>query len=181
MSYKSDIPDDGFQITDELVIRDLLESEASWRYQFDKAGKYDYDLVVTHWPETAREPSDAAEVGFVEVERARKSWDTGTIPDHWGFYSFLRRKVHNYDHTRQAWTGLKTNGEAAVYLKFNKQMDNCFIAPITAVDSDGVPTVKSDGSYADSYLKLPLSHSKVKTGLDDATEQLQEFFTGGAD
>jgi hypothetical protein len=162
-----------YEIVDELQIRKRLEAETEWRYEFTKGAKYGYDLKLYRWSETPDGPSDRHLFGYVELERAT-GWQKGAIPDGWHYYSFLRRKVHEFEGVGR-WGDLKPNAERAVYLKFNRELDNCFVAPIKAIDEWGEETKRSDGRRENTYLKLPFDHPTVSVGINDAVSYIQRY------
>jgi len=167
-----------YGIVDELQIRKLLEEETEWRYEFTKGAKYGYDLKLYRWTGSPDGPSDRHLFGYIELERSRgdseKSWVTGDIPAGWPYYSFLRRKVHKFNGVGN-WGALKPNAERAVYLKFNREMNNCFVAPVTAIDRWGEETKRSDGTRSNTYLKLRFDHPTVTVGTDEAVNYIQRY------
>lgn len=175
------LDEQGYEIKDELKIRKVLEAHTEWNFEFTKNTKYAYDLRIKEWDNKPDGPEDNDVVGFVELERSRSdrthSWITGDIPDGWKFYSFLKRKVYEWDVETQSWNGLKENYERTVYLKFNHALDNCFAATIQDIYKEGEPTKFSDGSKSNSYIKLDLDSSHVVTGIDESTQFIKEYIS----
>lgn len=171
---------ESYEIKDELKIRKALEGETDWQLEFTKNSKFDYDLRVFVWDDNPRGPESKNLLGFIEVERTSKTsdWITGDIPDSWWYYSFLERKIRQYDHRftgRSAWGDPIEDYQRTVYLKFNHSMDNCFMAPITTIYHDGTHTKRSDWSRTNTYRKLSFYHPDVTVGLDESLSAIQEY------
>lgn len=181
MSLDHDLGKQSYEIKDELKIRKVLEKHTDWQFEFTKNDKFDYDLRITEWNDEPEGPSDNRILGYVELERSRRdkecSWITGDIPDSWYFYSFLERKVLNYDRVMQTWDGLKEHYNRTVYLKFNHALDNCFAAPITAIYRDGTRTKRSDGTRTNTYRKLRFGHPEVAVGIQDSIELIESHLS----
>jgi len=180
MSYREDIPENGYAIDDELKMRTMLEESTSWRWEFQKETTYGYDLKAYLWDDQPAGPDDREHLGFVELERAQ-SWESGEVPDSWVYLSFLKRKVHQFDYDLGRWTGKKEQAGEAVYLKFNRTMDNCFCAPVPAIARDGSLTKRSDGSPKNSFLALDFDHSKVRFGIEESVAFLREWLRDGGE
>jgi len=170
--------DDGdvdYGIKVELKIRKVLEEYTDWEFEFNKNGdKYEYDIKFYRWEDDGTGDLEKVHYGFVELERARK-WRTGDIPDNWTYYSFLERKVRDYDRALGKWTGPKQNYQRTVYLKFNQLLDNCFAAPVVKIYNLGDRTKRSDGSYNNTYRKLGFDNDAVVTGIEDSVEFIDQF------
>lgn len=183
MSYDDELSDEDYEIVNELKLRKKLEAGSDWRYEFTKQTKYGYDLELYRWPPSSDAPDDRELFGYIELERASidKSscpWVTGDLPDAWVYLSFLKRKVYQWDWDTGRFTEeLKQNARRALYLKFNHSMDNCFVAPISVIAKDGSLTKKSDGSRTNTYLSLDVSHSEVRTGVNESIEFAEEYLT----
>jgi hypothetical protein len=177
--YSDDLDTQSYEFKAELKIRKLLERNTDWQFEATKNDQYSYDLKITQWSDSPRKPADNNVVGYVELERARRdrpeSWVTGSIPDSWVFYSFLKRKVYEYDHNSGVWQDLKSDHDRTVYLKFNHALDNCFAAPVSVIYHDGTETKHSDGSYNDTYLALDLNHETVRVGIDECVSFIQSY------
>jgi len=180
MSLDESLSEQDYNIKDELEIRKILEESTEWCFEFTKNERYDYDLHITEWDNEPNTPDDNRTLGYVELERAdnkQRSWQTGNFPDSWVYYSFLERKVREYNHRHKRWEGLKDEYQRTVYLKFNHALDNCFAAPITAIYRDGELTKRSDGSYNNTYRKLDFGHPDVAEGLDDCVEFIEKHLS----
>lgn len=179
MGYKHVLDKATTVIKDELKIRNRLEQETDYRIEFSKnPNKYGYDLEYYRWEFNGDGEHDKVRCGFVELERG-DSWTQFKVPSRsdWGSFNFLRRKTHEYDWDLGVWSDSKEHAPVTVYCKFNAEMTNCFAAPISAIIRDGTPTVRSDGSYYDSYLKLPRGHDDVHVGLEETVEFLDDFMS----
>lgn len=181
MSLDDGLDKQSYQIKDELKIRKVLEEHTDWKFEFTKHDKYDYDLQITEWDSEPAGPDDCSILGFVELERSRSdneySWITGDIPDGWHFYSFLERKVRDYDYTLRCWQGLKDDYNKTFYLKFNHALDNCFAAPIAVIYRDGRRTKRSDGHPRRTTLALDLDHPEVETGISECIDYIEEYLS----
>lgn len=181
MSLDDGLEKQSYQIKDELEIRKVLEEHTDWQFEFTKNSKFAYDLHITQWSDEPSGPDDCDTVGFVELERSRsdkpKSWVTGDIPDGWYYYSFLERKVREYDYTLCRWGGLKDDYNRTVYLKFNHALNNCFAAPIAVIYRDGERTKRSDGHPKRTTLKLGFGHPEVCVGIDECVSYIKEYLT----
>lgn len=175
------LEDQSYEIKNELEIRKKLEAETDWQFQFEKNGKFAYDLEITGWDDEPRSTEDSHVLGYVELERARadkpKSWITGDIPNDWPYLSFLQRKVRKYDYEESRWGGLKDDFRRTVYLKFNHGLTNCFAAPIEAIYKDGTRTKKSDGTAENTYLALNKDHNDVYKQIDGCVGFIEDFLT----
>lgn len=173
MSLDDHLDSTSYDIVDELQIRKRLEAETGWRYEFTKGAKYGYDLKLYRWTDAPDGPDDRHLFGYVELERA-DGWRTGDIPDGWDYYSFLRRKVNEFNGVGR-WGETKENADRAVYLKFNRELDNCFVVPISAIDLRGEETKRSDGRRQNTYLKLDFDDPTVTLGVDDAVAYIKRY------
>jgi len=107
----SDPPDDAdYDIAPELRMRKLLERMTPYWVEFSKNDRYDYDLECHQWSASGAEYEKSL-MGFVELEHA-DSWDGDDLPENWIYFSALRRKVHQYDHTLRVLQSLTGSAEA---------------------------------------------------------------------
>jgi hypothetical protein len=170
-----DNDDVDYNIEVELKIRKVLEENTDWNFEFNKNDeRYEYDIKFFRWEEDDSGTLQKNHYGYVELERARK-WKTGEKPDNWKYYSFLERKVLDYDHRTKSWQDPKDNYERTIYLKFNQLLDNCFAAPVQSIYRDGKRTKRSTGEYNDTYRKLPFSHGDVVEGIQGCVEYIDQF------
>lgn len=195
MRFDGALQDQSYEIVDELQIRKKLESRTDWRFEFTKQTKYGYDLELYRWPDDSDTPSDRELVGYFELERAddaaQKSWVTGPVPkDDWFAYTFLKRKLYQRrvgdgicrkegcSHRVVKWGNPKPETHMAVFLKFNHNLDNCFAVPLRTVVREGEQTPKSiECDPANSYRSLPLDHPKVREGIDNVVDFIDEYLT----
>jgi len=184
VDYSDDLGEQGYEIRDELEMRKVLEQHTDWMFVFNKHEEYQYDMRIKEWDEQPRTNEDSSTLGFVELERSRRdkdeSWITGDIPDNWYYYSFLMRKVRDWDYTAGRWGPLKEDYERTLYMKFNHAMDNCFAAPIPAIVKDGFETKMSDGTREWSFLALSKDHTQVAIGPEACVELITEYLNGYA-
>lgn len=178
--FSTELDNQSYEIQDELQIRKVLEQHTDWRFEFTKNDKHAYDIRITEWDEDAAGPDDNQVLGYVELERASdgSDWLTGAVPEEeWVYYSFLKRKVHQFNYKNEIWDGLKENYERTIYVKFNHAIDNCFAAAVTTIHQDGYETKYSDGSPENSYIALNLGHPGVHTGISDSMEFIEQYLS----
>lgn len=170
-----------YDIEVELKIRKMLEAETDWNFEFNKNGdQYDYDIKFYRWEDNGNGELEKVHYGFVELERARK-WKTGDVPDNWTYYSFLERKIQEFDHDLRKWRGPKENFRRTIYLKFNQLLDNCFAAPVVTIYNQGERTKRSDGTYNNTYRKLGFDHPDVRQGLGECVNYIDTFLAQSED
>ena len=173
-----DLDDQQYEIKDELKIRGILESRTDWSYEFTKNSKYDYDLQLFRWNDPPEGPSDRILAGYVEIERTNKQsdWQTGDIPNYWPELRFLRRKI---DEGRPPeWDGPKNDSEKTLYLKFNHNIDNCFVAAIRDIREHGETTQwpkDEPKSRTNTYYALQPDADAVSFGIDNAIAHIQKY------
>jgi len=166
-----------FNFEDELKIRKKIERHTSWNYEFDKNGdKYGYDLVVTGWDDTPTDPQDKQLLGFVELERATaNTWDYGKPPSSWNFFSFLTRKVREWNSDEKKWDGIKENYDKTIYVRFNHAMTDCVAVPIEVIFRQGFETKKSQGTYNESFLALDRDNPNLSKGIISSIQQIDSY------
>lgn len=178
----ANLDEQSYDIKDELEIRKLLEEHTEWDLEFTKNEKYSYDLRLYQWDEDPTGPDSRTLFGYVELERAdRDGWLMGGIPDNWVYYSFLERKIRDYDYTLECWGGLKQHYRRTIYLKFNHVYDNCFAAPVATIFHDGFITGRSDGSPTNTYRALPMNHPHVHVGIESVVTFIDSYLSSVQD
>lgn len=174
------LDDATYEIAPELKVRQLVEEQTNWRYTVEKAEKYEYDLRVCRWDEDAAGPGGRTELGYIEVEQADR-WQSGSVPDNWVYYSFVERKICDYDHQRDEWRGRKDNASRTMYFKVNQSVDGCFTAPVSVIHRDGSWTKRSTGEYENTYRSLEFGHDAVTRGISDAIDAAVRYLEWVAD
>lgn len=185
MSLDDGLDRQSYEIKGELEIRKLLESNTDWDFEFRKNEKYAYDLCIHQWDSEPSGPSDNNVIGYIELERARrdkpKSWVTGDIPNGWHFYSFLERKIRDYDYEKACWEGLQSDHSRTVYIKFNHALDNCFAAPVTTIYREGEITKRSDNTPKNTYRKLGFNNDSVAVGISESINLVEDWLNRSND
>lgn len=170
---------DRYDIQRELEVRKLLEEETEWSFEFTKNEKYAPDLQLHDWGEPPVDAGSRSLIGYVEIEVASKSsdWQRGRFPDHWNEASFLRRKIQDWDYDRQNWAGLKPLARQTLYLKFNHQLDNCFMAPVERIYHDyDYRTTRRGAESPNRKQDVYVLHPKNKTvvwGVHDCVREIE--------
>lgn len=182
MSFNLD--EQQYEIKDELKIRGILESRTDWSYEFTKNSKYDYDLQLFRWNRPPEGPEDRILAGYVEIERTNKrsDWQSGDIPDYWPELRFLRRKID--DGHPPTWGGPKEDFDKTLYLKFNYEIDNCFVAAISDIREHGETTQWPDNepeTRKNTYYALPKDSEVISFGIDTAILHIQKYLGSTAD
>jgi hypothetical protein len=173
---------DGYGIQSELRVRKILERETDWKYEFTKNDKYDVDMQLFDWGEPPCDAESRSLTGYVEIEVASESsdWQTGDIPDYWTHVSFLKRKVRCWDNRSRSWGGLHQKARQTMYLKFNHQLDNCFVASVERVFHDRAYEktrgAASPPSKRQDVLCLPPDHDSVTWGVSDSIDAIVDHF-----
>jgi hypothetical protein len=173
---------DGYGIQSELQVRKILERETDWKYEFTKNDKYDVDMQLFDWGEPPCDADSRSLTGYVEIEVASESsdWQTGEIPEYWPHVSFLKRKVRCWDNLRRSWGGLQQKARQTMYLKFNHELDNCFVAPVVRIfhDKQCEKTRRdaSPPSKRQDVLCLPPDHESVTWGISDSIDAIVDYF-----
>jgi len=169
-----------YDIEDEIKMEKELEKHVPWYVKLRKntSDKYGYDIRYSRWHFYETETAVDAELkqeGFIELERSSQRWLSGDLPDSYVYYSFLERKLSEFDWIKNEWCGPKDHFEKAVYLKFNYEMDNCFCAPVAHIRRFGEETKFSTGEYNDTYRKLDFGDPGVATGIEESVKFIDGF------
>ena len=119
-----------FEIDTELKVRKYLECISDYRFEFQKNNDiYGYDLLVNFYNTTSKDWIKS-NITFIEIE-VSETW-VNEYPPHWKYYSFLARKVFEFDKAQNKFTKrLKPDADKTIYLVFNKSMTDCFCSLIS--------------------------------------------------
>jgi hypothetical protein len=133
-----------YDITDELVIRKILEKHSPYTFEFIKnQDKYGCDLLVHIYRKVDNE-WERLPIGMVELERAL-NWTEYDIPPNWFCISLLKRKLFDFDYQNDMYTKEKKYPNGSVfYLKFNKSYTNCFCQSIDLIIEKGEESKRND-------------------------------------
>lgn len=176
----SDIDDYGIQ--SELKVRGILEERTDWYFEFTKNDKYQVDMQLYDWGEPPVDADSRSFVGYIEVEVAseKSDWQTGDIPEYWNEISFLKRKIRTWDYTHGRWGSIRPKARETLYLKFNHELDNCFVAPVERVFHDhnyertrgrAQPPSRTQDVYC-----LHPDHDSITWGTHDVIKRIEAYF-----
>jgi len=167
-----------YNIEDELKVRRILEEQTEWNYEFTKNSKYAPDLQLHNWGPTPERPDDRNLTGLMEIEvtSEKSDWQSGDIPDSFTTINFLKRKIRVYDYKKQMWCDVKTGFRNTLYLKFNHQLDNCFVAPVERIYHDGSPFKWKGGGPNWEFYRLHPDHDSITYGIHDSVRFIEEYF-----
>jgi len=176
MSFELD--EQSYEIQSELRVRNILEEKTDWNYEFTKNSKYAPDLQLHDWGDHPDGPDDRDLTGYIEIEvtNADSDWQTGSVPDSWSTINFLKRKVRHFDYRQKRWGGLKENARQTVYLKFNHELDNCFVAPVERVYYDGYEQTWNGGGPGWEFFCLPPEHESITYGIYESVRFIENYF-----
>jgi hypothetical protein len=173
---------DDYGIKSELKVRQVLEERTDWSYEFTKNSKYQVDMQLFDWGEPPIDAESRSLVGYVEIEvaNADSDWQTGEIPDYWPEVSFLKRKIRTWDYNRSRWGSIQPEARQTMYLKFNHELDHCFVAPVERVYHDhGRETTRGNAQppsrEQDVYCLHP-QHDSITWGIHDSIRAIEDYF-----
>ena len=171
--------DESFEIDDELRIRQLLDYNTSYLYIFDKSDdKYGYDIESYKYTVFPSGDYRKDFLGYIEVERS-KQWNTFDIPNNWYCISFLKRKVYEYDWSNNHFTDKAKFYNQTFYLKFNKDLTNCFTQSMEYIFTNGKDSKRNykNGKlrgYNDQYIEL--KKHEVVFGIKESLSFIEGVF-----
>lgn len=168
-----------YDIENEIRLRKELEKRTNELTEISKnSNQYGYDLVYYLWRRKDGE-MEKIPYGYVELEQYEgDGWENRGLPEHWIFYSFLKRKVYKYDWNNERWLDeLKNNARRAIYLKFNDKFSNCFAASMNTIARDGflIEYRGEPSSYKQAFLGLAFSNSEVHRGWKNVIPFIARF------
>lgn len=167
-----------YDIENELRVRGILEEYTDWNYEFTKNSKYAPDLQLHNWGDEPSQPDDRDLTGYIEIEvtSSGSDWQTGAVPDSWPEIRFLKRKIRHYDYQYRRWGALRKKARQTLYLKFNHELDNCFVAPVERVYYDGYETSWKEGGPKWEFFCLPPAHESITYGIHDCVRFIEDYF-----
>ena len=166
-----------YEIDSELIVRKMLENNTNYTYEFQKNGKYDYDIGVYKYYLQAGSYKKV-NICYIEVELS-EAWITG-YPEFWHNYSFLRRKVNVFDYKNNQFTSkLKDNAEKTLYIIFNKTMTDSAAMPIKDIPgacySKFQNVTGTNSIHDNTFYRTPLTSNNVTRGLESCFELIRKF------
>lgn len=170
-----------YEIDAELAVRKILEKGTSYLTEIHRNDEpYDYDLVYYMY-NTDKNPFEKRMGGYIEVEVSEHWKDE--FPSYWKTFSFLKRKVYEYDYDKHSFTeDLKKNGERTIYLILNKKLtDGCACDIVTISTFEEKKQHVTGDDRLDTFLRAPLDSKDVSFGLHDCLVFIRAFFEGGND
>ena len=166
-----------YDITGELIIRKILESNTDYKFEFIKNdNKYESDIRIFEYIVKGND-WDKKFIGYVEVEKALK-WDTFDIPKYWYCLSFLGRKLFKFNGKFDV-NNPVDNIDSTVYLKFNSSYTNCFCQSKAFIISNGKESYRNGknvnlSNRNDFYWEL--EKSKLIFGIKECCDFIKEKF-----
>lgn len=135
-----DDPSNPFQVKAELMVRKMLEKHTGWEFEFIRNDlQYGVDIIAYKYTLNGNK-FIKNEMGRIEVE-ASKQWVNGEYPKHWKFYSYLRRKVEQWDKSMSTapkgtsiWMGRPwPSNNRVIYVKCALDMSDCHSALVSDI------------------------------------------------
>lgn len=173
-----------YEVTIELKVRKMLEKHTSYLYEFRRTeDMFDtditairYQILPTGW---TSEP-----IGFIEVEETAL-WNNGIYPTNWRTYSYLARKVFNYDRQLNVFTADPVkNADKTIYLKVARDLSDCHASNVFEIanthESKWIDNRKGLGNndYNRLCLRYSMNSSYVKRGINDCMNYILETLKG---
>lgn len=171
-----------YEVTIELKVRKMLEKHTDYRFEFRRTDDnyatditaYRYEVRATGW--------SVSPIGFIEVEET-PNWTNGIYPHNWRTYSYLSRKVLQYDRNTASFTDAPVNDAAnTIYLKVARDLSDCHASLVMDIAqhhtnrwmdaSNGLGA----GEYNRQCLRFPINESNyVKRGISDCMNMILDF------
>lgn len=152
-----------FDITGELMAKKLLENHTHYKYDIRKNDdKYGCDLEI-HLYKTTQKSWSKHTPAMVEIEHAL-DWKSEDIPYYWYQISFLKRKLFMFDWQTSMYTDNPKHNDIHnyFYMKFNKDMDNCFCQRMDVIINTGRNENKrSQKDYNKLIMQVDFNHAKA--------------------
>ncbi len=174
MTKLSDYYNVSYDITDELIIRKILEKSSNYKYEFSKnENVYGCDLKMYMYEPNGNEWSRSL-VGMIEVEKAL-TWKGKNIPENWYCISFLKRKLFKYNWSGYEFMDVPKYNDLTFYLKFNKDYSNCFCQRMDVIVDKGKDSYRNtfdsyilESNYNGSYWEV--NKEFVVFGINECIE-----------
>lgn len=165
-----------YEIDLELVIRKVLETNITdYTFEFQKNDDpYSYDIKCYKY--YIREGGDYNKelIAYVEVEISEHWKDEW--PSYWKTYSFLARKVLEYENGKFIEDKLKEGAEKTIYLIFNKNCTDCFCCEIKIIKNFNFEHVPVTGNYySDCFLRTSLYEKRVIRGVENSMRYIERY------
>ena len=175
--FKTHLPDrdNTYEIDLELQARKLIQSKLHHTFELQKnEDKYGYDLSVFRYYQDGGEHTKKM-IGFIEVE-VSNSWKD-KYPGYWSTYSFLARKVFQFDwNDNEFFANLKNDAEKTIYIIFNGELTDSCCCDITTISQFKKVNCDVTGKFRnDSFLRTDLQDPNVIRGLDECFDYINEF------
>ena len=167
---------DTYEIELELQVRKLFESMTEYIFEFQKNEDiYGYDLSVFKYVLEAGGRFKKQLIAFIEIEISEKWIDV--YPDYWQDYSFLMRKVYDYDFKKNEFTNnVKANANTCIYIIFNKSLTDCICQKVDYIAGLEKKYRKLTGKdYTDWFLTTKKTDTNIVKGIDKAFQFCYSF------
>lgn len=175
-------PSSPYSIENELRVRKWLEDITGHQFEFRRnSDQCGYDIQNFYYDKVGSNKFQQRFNCFIEVEDT-PIWVNGVYPRHWRSYSFLRRKVDEFDWDWNVFTeSLKTDADKTIYLKVAGDMSDMCCAAITDIKKFGKLTRRGKKDFSNDYTafvyEFPLDNSDgiVSRGVDECSDYIIQF------
>lgn len=164
-----------FEIDVELQVRKILESISDYHFEFQKnEDKYNYDISVFRYDISGAVYTKKC-IAFVEIE-VSETWKN-KYPENWHTFSFLKRKVFNFDYDKKVFTkDLHENADKTIYIILNKSLTDAICCNVCKIATfkDAV-NYQTGNLRNDTFLRTHVTDRSVIKGLDNCLKRIHEF------
>tara|TARA_R100000734_G_C3314140_1_gene105642 strand:+ start:1444 stop:2160 length:717 start_codon:yes stop_codon:yes gene_type:complete len=149
-----------YNIKKELLLVQKLNDLCKNEYVFfnkDSQNKYDVDIETNIWIKDKDSQSGFKQFkNLIKIEAEdTPTWNKNLLPDYYTEVSFLKRKLYQYDFTKNYWTNqIKKDCYKTIYVKHNNSFSNCFFMPMWEIIQNGKESKRSDGTRKNSYISF---------------------------
>jgi len=178
MSYIKELlkdRDNPYEIDLELKVRKIFENNTDYHFEIQKNdNEFGVDLIVFKY-DIEKNKYKKRKVAFIEVE-VSENW-VNEYPVYWRTYSFLKRKVFEFDNYKNVFTdNLKKDYYKTIYIIFNKSFSDCICQSMSYISSlNSVRISAGDNERSRWMLRTGLNDQNIKRGIDEVFEFCDEF------
>ena len=164
-----------FEIDVELQVRKILESISDYHFEFQKnEDKYNYDISVFRYDISGAVYTKKC-IAFVEIE-VSETWKD-KYPENWHTFSFLKRKVFNFDYDKKVFTkDLHENADKTIYIILNKSLTDAICCNVCKIATfkDAV-NYQTGNLRNDTFLRTQVTDKSVIKCLDNCLKRIHSF------